>query len=140
MSGGGVQIVIELFAVLAVIALVIGQPEQALLEDRITFVPQGEGQAKSLVVIGKSGDAILAPSIGATTGMVVGQILPRIAVLAVVFTYRPPLALAKIGTPLSPKSVLGFITLSSSRRRNSPSLVRLVLVMEGFDRLVVPGT
>ena len=80
MSGGGVQIVIELFAVFAVIAFAIGQPEQALLEDGITFVPQGEGEAKSLVMIGKSGDAILAPSVGATTGMVMGQIIPRVAV------------------------------------------------------------
>src|SRR6476660_8664765 len=91
MSRGGVQIVVQFLAVLAVIALTIGQPEQALLEDRITFVPQREGEAKSLVLIGESGDAILAPSIGAAAGMVVGQILPRVAILTVVFPYRPPL-------------------------------------------------
>src|SRR6478672_4120172 len=89
MSRGGVQIVVQFLAVLAVIALTIGQPEQALLEDRITFVPQREGEAKSLVMISESGDAILAPSIGAAAGMVVGQILPRVAVLTVVFRTVP---------------------------------------------------
>ena len=77
MGGGGIEIVIELFAILAMIALAIGQAKQALLENRIAFVPEGKRKAKSLVMISESGDAILAPSIRTTAGMIVGEISPR---------------------------------------------------------------
>ena len=111
MSGGGVQIVIELFAIFAVVAFAVGQSEQTFLEDGVACVPEGQRKAESLVMIGKSGDAILAPPVGATAGMIMGQITPRVAVCAVIFTYRPPLPLAKIGSPLSPKPVLRFVAL-----------------------------
>ena len=81
MCGRGVQVVIELLAILAVIALAVGQTEKTLLENRIASVPESKREAKSLVVIGESGDAILAPSIGAAAGMVVREVLPGIAVL-----------------------------------------------------------
>ncbi len=56
---GGVQVVIQLFAIFAVIALRIGEAKEPFLEDRITPVPQGEGGAEPLMVIAESGDVTL---------------------------------------------------------------------------------
>ena len=43
--------------------------------------------------------------------MIVGEVLPGVTVWAIVFSHRSPLALAEVGPPLSPKSVLSFIEL-----------------------------
>ena len=40
-----VEIEVVLFDVLAVIAFVAGQAEEPLLEDRVLFIPQREGEA-----------------------------------------------------------------------------------------------
>ena len=61
----GVEVVVELLHVLAVVALAVGQAEQALLEDRIAAVPQRQRQAQPLLVVADAGDAVLAPAIGA---------------------------------------------------------------------------
>src|SRR6516225_6640869 len=91
---GAVEVEIIFLDVLAVIALAIGQPEQPLLEDRVLSVPQGKRKAQPLVVIADAGEAVLTPVIGARTGLIVGEIVPRIAVLAVILADRAPLALA----------------------------------------------
>ena len=43
---GGVEVVVELLDVLAVVALGAGQAEQALLEDRVALVPEREREAR----------------------------------------------------------------------------------------------
>ena len=49
-----VEVVVELLDVLAVIALAVGQAEQALLEDRVLAVPQRERQAEQQLVVAKA--------------------------------------------------------------------------------------
>ncbi len=102
MGGGGVEVIIELLDVLAVIALAVGQPEEAFLQERIDAVPQGQGKAKVLVFIADPGQAVLAPAISLAAGVVVAQVVPGIAVAAVVLADRAPLALAQVGAPLTP--------------------------------------
>ena len=60
-----VQVIIIFLDVLAVIALSIGQPERPLLENRVLAVPQGECKAQPLAIMADTGEAILAPMIGA---------------------------------------------------------------------------
>src|SRR6516225_2478714 len=60
-----VEVEVILLHVFAVIALVAGEPEGAFFEDRIALVPQGETKAKELPVVAQSGEAVLAPAIGA---------------------------------------------------------------------------
>src|SRR6185436_12465959 len=48
-----------LLGVLAVVALGAGQPEDALLEDGIAAVPEGEGQAQKLVDVADAAEAVL---------------------------------------------------------------------------------
>ena len=97
-----VEVEVVLLDVLAVIALAVGQAEEALLEDRVLAVPQGQGEAKPLLVVGDAGQAVLPPAVGARAGLVVGEVVPGVAALAVVLAHRAPLALAEVGPPRLP--------------------------------------
>jgi hypothetical protein len=111
LGGGGVQVVIELLAIFAVIALRIGEAKETFFEDRITPVPKGEGETEPLMVIAESGNSIFAPSVGAAAGVIVGKIIPRIAVRTIIFTHGAPLALAEVRAPLAPETILRFVAL-----------------------------
>src|SRR6516225_9953086 len=106
MGRRAVEIVIIFFDILAVIALGIGQSEEALLQDRVLSVPQGNSKAQPVVVVAETGQAILAPVIGAGAGLIVGEVVPRIPVLAVVLPDRAPLSFAEIRPPLLPRRPL----------------------------------
>ena len=94
-----VDVEVVLLDVLAVVALGVRQAEQPLLEDRVAPVPQREREAQPLLVVADPGDAVLAPAVGARPGLVVGEVRPRVAVVAVVLADRAPLALAEVGPP-----------------------------------------
>ena len=98
-----VQVVVELLDVFAVISLAVGQPEKSLLQNRIALIPQRQGQAQNLVVVGKSRDTVFAPAIRAAAGVIVRKIVPGIAMRAVVLAHRAPLPFAQIRTPLLPR-------------------------------------
>src|SRR5262245_35129312 len=102
MGGSAIKIEVVLLDVLAVVALAVGQPEQALLQDRVLAVPQGQGEAELLLVIGDAGQAVLAPAVGAGAGLVVAEVVPGVAALAVVFADGSPLPLAEVGSPFLP--------------------------------------
>src|SRR5262249_42753249 len=99
----GIEVVVDLLHVLAVVALPVGQSEQPLLQDRIAAVPQGQGQAQALFVVADAGQAVLAPAVRAAAGMVMRKIIPGSGVGAVVLTNRAPLALAEVRSPLPPR-------------------------------------
>ena len=99
---GGVEVEVVLLHVLAVIALRVGQPEEPLLEDRVTPVPQREREAEPHPIVAEAGDAVLAPAVGPRAGVVVGKAVPGIAVRAVVLPDGAPLALAEIRSPFPP--------------------------------------
>jgi hypothetical protein len=80
---------------------IVAEVRIALLENRIARIPQRKAQAQALLVIRKSRDTVLAAAIGAAPRGVVGKVVPGIAVRAVVFANRAPLALGKIWAPLS---------------------------------------
>src|SRR6185437_7741415 len=100
-----VEVEVVLLHILAVIAFGIGETEQALLEDRVLAVPQSDGEAEELAVVGDAGNAILAPAIGARPRLVVGEIIPGIAVGAVILAHRAPLALGEVGSPFAPRGL-----------------------------------
>jgi hypothetical protein len=99
---GAVEVIVKLLDVLAVVALGIGQPKKALLQDRVAAVPQSEAEAEQQLIVGEPAKPILAPAIGSAARMVVWKIPPRIAVLAVILAHRSPLPLAQIRSPASP--------------------------------------
>ncbi len=102
MSRCAVEVEIVFLDVLSVIAFGIGQAEETLLEYRILAVPQSERKAQALLVVTKTGEAVLTPMIGARPGLIVGEVIPRVAGLAVIFADRAPLAFAEVRPPLPP--------------------------------------
>src|SRR6516164_7917784 len=106
MGRRAVEIEIIFFDIFAVIALGIGQSEEALLQDRVLSVPQSNSKAQPGVVVAETGEAVLTPVIGAGAGLIVGEVVPRIPVLAVVLADRAPLSFAQIRTPLLPRRPL----------------------------------
>src|SRR6188472_3654835 len=102
MCGGAIKIEIIFLDVFAVITLAVGQPKQPLLEDRVLAVPQRDRKAQKLPVVTVTGQAILAPVVGARSCLVVGKIVPGVAILAVVFAYRSPLTFTEIRSPRHP--------------------------------------
>src|SRR6516162_1926852 len=122
-TGDGIEIIIQLLDVLAVAALPVGQAKQPLLEDRIAAVPQGDRQAQQLPVIGKAGNAVLAPTIGAATRLVMREIIPCGSAGTVILAHRPPLSLAEIRAPATPvfyvfAAFLDSVLFSANRLRH----------------------
>ena len=99
-----VEVEVVLLDVLAVVALAVGQPECAFLEDRVLSVPQRECEAQPLVIVADAGQAVLAPAIRPRPRLVVSEVVPGIPVVAVVLAHRSPLALAQVGAPPLPCS------------------------------------
>ena len=102
MGGSRVEIEIILFYVLAMIALAVCQTEHSLLKDRVLAVPESDGKAQALLLIADAGDAVLAPMVGARSGLIVSEVVPGVAVIAVVFPDGSPLSLAEIRPPEPP--------------------------------------
>jgi hypothetical protein len=101
-SRRGVEVVVTLFHVLAVVAFRPGEAEEALLQDRIASVPEGEREAQPSFAVRDSQEAVLSPPIRATARVVVREVVPAAAVGGVVFPHRAPLPLGEIGTPALP--------------------------------------
>jgi hypothetical protein len=97
-----VEIEVVLLDVLAVVALVAGQAEEALLQNRVAAVPQRQRETQLLVAIADAGNAVLVPAIGARARVLVRQVFPRRAGGAVVLTDRAPRPVADVRAPSLP--------------------------------------
>ena len=97
-----VEVEVALLDVLAVIALRPAEAEEPLLQDGIAPVPERPREAEPLVVVRDARDAVLAPAIGSRARVGVRQVLPGIAVAAIVLAHRAPLPLAQVGPPPLP--------------------------------------
>ena len=104
MGRGAVEVEVDLLHVLAVVSLAVGEAEEPLLEDGVLPVPEGEREAEVLAIVGDAGQAVLSPAVGARPGLVVREVVPGVAALAVVLPDRPPLPLAEVRAPLLPGS------------------------------------
>ena len=102
-----VQVVVVFLDVLAVVAFLVGQAEEPLLEERVAAVPEGERQAEVLKAVAEAGESVLVPAIGAAAGVVVGEMVPGVAVGAVVFADSAPGPLGEIGPPVLPVGAAG---------------------------------
>ena len=111
MAGHGVEIPPIFLDILTVVPLRTSQPESALLQYRVTAVPQRQPQAQALLDVAEAGQAILAPPVGAGTCMVMRQVAPGLTVRAVVLADRAPLALAHVRPPQVPVAGLAETVL-----------------------------
>src|SRR5262249_21291359 len=113
MCGRRIEIEVVLLHILAVIAFVSSQPEQALLENRVSFIPKRHGKADHLPAVANARDPVFVPAIGSRTCMVMRQIFPGISIRAVVLAHGSPRSLTQIGSPTLPM-------FSSCRRFGKP--------------------
>ncbi len=102
----GVEIEVVLLHVLPVIPLGIGEAEETFLENRIAAVPERDRKTHPLVVVGNTGKPVLAPVVGARPRVVVGEVVPRVAIGAVILAHGSPLPLAEVGAPPAPSHAL----------------------------------
>ncbi len=101
-----VEVVVDLFDVLPMVALLSGQAEQALLEDRIALVPERDREAETLLGVAEATEAVLSPAISAAARVGVREVIPRRAVAAVALAHGPPLPLAEVGPPRAVRCAL----------------------------------
>ena len=91
--------------VFAVVAFIAGEAEQALFEDGVPTVPEGQGETDALMAVADAGEAVLIPAIGAGARVIVGKIFPGGAVAAIVFADSAPGAFAEERPPAAPVCV-----------------------------------
>ena len=101
-AGQRVEVPPVLLRVLAVVALGPGQPEDPLLEDGVSAVPQRQGQAQALLHVAQPGEPVLVPAVRPRAGVVVRERRPRVTVGAVVLADRTPCPLGEVRPPLVP--------------------------------------
>lgn len=102
MGGRGIEVVIALLHVLAVVPLVSAEPEQAFLENRVLPVPKRRGETKPALAVRPPLQAIFSPAVGAAARMIVRKRSPAVAVVGIVLAHSPPLALAQVRSPAPP--------------------------------------
>ena len=98
----GVQRPPVLFRVLAVVALAVGDAVEALLQDRVTLVPQGHREAQVLPAVAEPREPVLAPAVGAGVGVLEREAPPGVTVGAVVLAHGAPLPQRQVGAPAPP--------------------------------------
>src|SRR3972149_2855311 len=92
-GGRAVKIKIAFLYILAMIAFAVSQSEKPLFDDRILAIPECKSKTEILLVVGKTGDAVFAPAIGARACMVVWEVIPGSTKFAVVLPHSSPLPL-----------------------------------------------
>src|SRR5688500_15801036 len=109
-SGRAIEVEVIFLHVFAVIALAVGQPEEAFFYDRIFSIPERECEAEPLPIIGDSGQTILSPVIGPRPRLVVREVIPGVSVITVILANCPPLPFTEIGAPFLPwgPGIAGF--------------------------------
>lgn len=100
--GHRVEVEVELLDVLAVVPLRIREAEEPLLEDRVLLVPQAEGEAQALLVVGDAEQAVLVPPVGPPTSVVVGERAPGVSAGRIVLAHGTPGSLGQIRSPAPP--------------------------------------
>src|SRR3974390_2359216 len=84
------------------IALVPGQAEESLLQNRVVLVPERQSKTDHLSSVADTSDTVFIPTVSARASVVVGEILPSIAIRTVVFADGAPRALAEVWPPTLP--------------------------------------
>jgi hypothetical protein len=72
----------------------------------ILAVPRRDAKAQTLPFVTEPRDPIFPPMVGPGTGLVVAEVVPGVAVLAVILPDCTPLALAEIRSPETPRGPL----------------------------------
>ena len=66
------------------------EAEEAILQDGIFFVPEGEAEAEALVVVAEPEQSVFGPAVGAVSGLIEWEIIPGGSVGGIVFADGSP--------------------------------------------------
>ena len=102
--GRTVEVKVVFLNVLTVVALAVGEAKHTFFKNGVLAVPQGDAETKQLLIVADPCKPILAPVIGTRSRLVMREVVPGIAVLAIILADRTPLPLAQVRTPLFPGS------------------------------------
>src|SRR5581483_3972930 len=102
MRGRAIEVIIQLFHILAVVTLRVRKAKIPFFYYWVFFIPKCYGKTQILLIVTNTRNALFAPAVGFTTGHIMGDIVPRVAISAVVFTHSAPLAVAHIRSPFFP--------------------------------------
>ena len=100
--GRGVEVVVQLLDVLAMVALRVREAEEPLLENFVAAIPEGQREGEAALVVGDPEQPVLAPAIGPGPGLVVRKRPPDVAIGGVVLAHRAPLPLRQVRPPELP--------------------------------------
>jgi hypothetical protein len=101
-----IEVEVIFFDVFAVVAFAVGEPEEPFFENLVFPVPESECKTEPLLLVADAPQTHLAPAIGTRTGLIVGEEIPGIPVVAVILPNGSPLSLGQIRTPFFPKLFL----------------------------------
>src|SRR4051812_13891877 len=105
-SRRAVKVEVIFLDILTVVPLTVSEAEQAFFQDRIDPIPKPESETKDLFLVRNPSNSVFAPSVCPGPCMIVREVIPGVAVLAVVLPDRPPLPLREIRPPFSPGHTL----------------------------------
>ncbi len=97
-----VDVEIGLLHILAAVALLAREAEHALLQKGVMAVPECERQTQILTLVADAPEPVLAPTIGARAGLLEGEVIPGLAVCAVVLAHGTPGAFGEVRPPSAP--------------------------------------
>jgi hypothetical protein len=63
-------------------------------------IPKGNGKTEVLKKIGDTRESIFSPFIPPAMSMIIGEIIPRIPIRAIIFSHCSPLPFAQVWAPL----------------------------------------
>jgi hypothetical protein len=102
MRGSVVEIEVAFLYILAVISLLACKTKETFLQEGIAAVPQCKREADMLMAVADPGQSVFVPAVDSGAGVVMREVIPGVAIAAVVFADRAPGSLAEIRTPTLP--------------------------------------
>ena len=108
-----IKMVVQLLYIFSMISLRPGEPEETFFENGIFAVPKGQGKAEILIAVADSGQTVFIPSIGGGAGVFVGEVVPGVAVDAVVLPHGSPGSFGKVWAPMFPVALLLLVVFQS---------------------------
>ena len=97
-----VEVVVILLDILGVVSFMTVESEEALLQDRVALIPEGDAEADVLKAVAKPAEPVLVPAISAAACLRVREIAPGVSVGGIVLADGSPGAIADVWPEVFP--------------------------------------
>src|SRR5215471_2879759 len=88
-----------LLGILAMVRLGACQAKDPLLQNWISAIPERQSETQALFDVAEPRETVLAPAVCSGPGVIVGEVVPRLAVGTVVLADGAPLPLTDVRAP-----------------------------------------